>query len=252
MDNFIDHIKDKWLEWESIAYAAGALIAIFGILTATDFLQPFSLQIALIFIGILAVYTIFCAIHVRKEKIKASGEANGKNLSCKFKVLFCSIIAFSSLVIIAISYFLLYNPDKSFSDGKYVIWSDEYRVALTPEVRNSYYLEGEKISLTKGQLGDYSKHCIFELDFDKDDTFTIKYRDNYLGMTPDQNGIGYSDSCTSIRWELEEAYEGVYYIINADEDAYLKWYPDKDNWTTNDKLMDKYKEQYLICIEKVD
>lgn len=251
MENFIDHIKDKWLEWESVIYAFLVLMTVYATLANIPAIQPISLQLALIFVCILAGYTICCAIHVRNEKLKTAGLTDANKLTCKFKVLFCSVIAVCILVIISALFILFYNSQGNFKDGKYVIWADEYRIALTPEVRNSYYLEGEKIHLVKGELGDYSKHCVFELDFNKDDTFTIKYRDSFLGMTPGQNGIGYSDSSTSINWKLEEAGEGLYYIINADEDAYLKWYPDKDNWTTNNKLINKYKEQYLLCIEKV-
>ena len=255
MDNLIERIKDNWLEWKSLPYAFVTLVMAFLAFANLPNLLSDTigyLYLGLIFVGIFIIYVVFCAMHVSHME-KAGDAASNKAFEMGHKNKLSAWMAvIVGCVVLAIVIFLLLFATNNKRDGKYVIWSDEYRIALTPEVHNSYYLEGEKISLTKGKLNEYSKHCVFELDFDKDDTFTIKYRDNYLGMTPEQNGIGYSDSCTSIRWKLEEADEGVYYIINADEDAYLKWYHDKDNWTTNEKLIDKYREEYLICIEKVD
>ena len=137
-------------------------------------------------------------------------------------------------------------------DGRYVIWAYEYRMALTPKVHNSYYLEGEEIRVVKNKLTDYTKHCVFELDFNSDDTFTIRNHDNFLGVTPGQNGVGYSDACTSILWKLKEADDDLHYIINADENVYLKWYPEQNNWTTHQSIINDYLDQYLLCVEKVD
>jgi len=72
------------------------------------------------------------------------------------------------------------------------------------------------------------------------------------GVTPGHNGIGCSDACTGKLWKLEQADNDVYYIVNVDEGTYLKWYDALNNWTTHPNITENNKDQYLLCIEKVD
>ena len=253
--NIFDKIKDNWREWQSIPYAFFSLAGLYAWLAfKVDVLQtPATLIfLALIFLGAFLIYTFLCAIHENDEKTKSADESQtteGKNRKPVKPNIFVVGICISVLLIIISSCMLFFNvTDK---DGKYVIWADKYNIALTHNVHKSYYLSGDPVVVHSGKLEDYSRDSVFELDFRNNGTFTISYGNKLLGVTPGKNGVGYSKACTSILWKLEKVEDGVYYIVNVDEDVYLKWYDHLQNWTTHPNIMEKNKGQYLLCLEKV-
>ncbi len=254
--NIFDKINDNWREWKSVPYAFLALTGLYvWISLKADVMQTPErlLFLALVFLGIFLAYTFVCAIHVHCEKAKEAEESAdaAKAVKNPAKIrLFVAGICVSVMIVIISSYLLIASiADK---DGKYVIWADDYRIAMTHNVHKSYYLSGESVIVRSEKLEDYSRDSVFELDFKGNDTFTIAYGDKLLGVTPGQNGVGYSKACTSTLWKLEEVEDGVYYILNVDEDTYLKWYDHLQNWTTHRSITEDNRSQYLICIEKVD
>ena len=248
--NIFEKIKDNWREWKSVPYAFLSLAAIYiWIALRADKIQNFEdlLLMALIFVGILLIYVFICAIHISCEKAKETTENMKKPKSILF---FVAGICLSVILVIVSSYILI--TDIINKDGKYVIWADEYHIAMTNNVHNSYYLTGETVTIRGEKLQDYSRDCVFELDFNKDGTFTIAHGNKMYGVTPGHNGIGCSDACTGKLWKLEQADNDVYYIVNVDEGTYLKWYDALNNWTTHPNITENNKDQYLLCIEKVD
>ena len=240
--NVFDKIRDNWREWKSVPYAFLSLAAIYiWIALRADKIQNIEdlLLLALVFVGILLVYVFVCALHTSKTNTKHSKTP-----------LFVTGICISVVIVIISSYLLV--ADITNKDGRYVIWADEYHIAMTNNVHKSYYLTGEQVTVRGQKLEDYSRDCVFELDFNKDGTFTISHGDKVFGVTPGHNGVGYSDSCTSTLWKLEQAEDNVYYIVNVDEGTYLKWFADLNNWTTHPNITEDNKDQYLLCIEKVD
>ncbi len=254
--NIFDKINDNWREWKSIPYVFLTLTGLYiWIAFKLDIMQRPArlLFLSLIFLGIFLAYTFVCAIHVNHETPKEEGESeeanNGSENISKIR-LFIAGICISVIIVVISSYLLILGiADK---DGKYVIWADEYNIALTHNVHKSYYLSGDTVLVRSKKLEDYSRNSVFELDFKGNNTFTIAYGDKLLGVTPGKNGVGYSEACTSTLWKLEKAEEGVYYILNVDENTYLKWYDHLQNWTTHPSITENNRNQYLLCIEKVD
>lgn len=256
MDNLIDRIKDNWLEWKSLPYAFVILVMAFLAFAGLPNLLSDAigyLYLGLIFAGIFIIYVLFCAIHVsRMKKAGAAASNEAFEMGHKNKLSAWMAVVIGCVVLAVTIFLIVFAANKDDRDGKYVIWADNYHIALTPEVHKDYYLLGTRISVLGEKLNDYPKQCVFELDFEKDDTFTIKYNDKLLGVQPGQNGIGYADFCTSTSWKLKEVQDSVYYIINSDENVYLKWYDDMQNWTTHPDIIEGYEDQYLLCLEKVD
>ena len=254
--NFFEKVKANWREWRSVPYAFLGLLSFYlGLALNIDALKNLEclLFLALIFLGFFLTYIFSCALHVYFEKQKAAAESEGeanKPVKCVKSRLYIAGICVSLLIVI-ISAFLLFSKFTN-KDGKYVIWADEYHIALTHSVHKSYYLSGDEVVVRGEKLEDYPRDSVFYLDFKGGDTFTIAYGDKHLGVTPGQNGVGYSDACTSVLWKLEEVEEGLYYIVNVDEETYLKWYEDLGNWTTHKRVTEKNKDQYLLCMEKVE
>ncbi|MBQ7969272.1 MAG: hypothetical protein IJ292_05565 [Clostridia bacterium] len=263
MDNLIENIKKNWLKWESLPFVF-AIILMFYIGIASEVndwtginmggKEYFLLSIP--FLVLFLLYVVWCVIHITKEKKNATAvectEEQAKSKKTKKTIWLVSGVCAAVLAIALLILFLISGNNGADRDGKYVIWADEYHIALTPEVHKSYYLSGCAVGVKGGKLTDYPKQCVFELDFKDDDTFTITCNGKFLGVTPDKNGVGYSASCTSITWELEEVEEGLYYIRNVDENTYLKWYDPMQNWTTHHEISDEYQSQYLLRLEKVN
>ena len=257
--SIFDKINANWREWKSIPYAFSGLTALYLTLAfkfnALKNSESF-LFLALLFLGILLTYTFVCALHVNFEKEKSASvaseeekEETNKPVKSGKTRLYIAGICVSLLIVIISSYLLIMSATDK--DGKYVIWADEYHVALTHNVHKSYYLSGDEVVVRGEKLEDYPRDSIFYLDFKSGDTFTIAYGDKLLGVTPGQNGVGYSDACTSVLWKLEEVEEGLYYIVNVDEETYLKWYDNLGNWTTHKIITEENNDQYLLCMEKV-
>lgn len=260
MDSLIENIKKNWLKWESVPFVF-AIITMFyvGIAsevndwTGIDFGGTEYLLLSLPFLALFLVYLLSCSIHLKKEKARASAEAGNEQLSESKKsvktiwLVFGICAAVFALVVLV----LLLISNSGHRDGKYVIWADEYHIAISPEVHNSYYLEGEAVNIRGDKLADYPEECVFELDFKDDETFTISYKGKLLGVTPGKNGVGYSSSNTAVLWQLEEQKEGIYYIRNVDENTYLKWYEYMENWTSHPNIVDKNEDQYLMRLERV-
>jgi hypothetical protein len=137
-------------------------------------------------------------------------------------------------------------------DGNYVIWVDEYQIAMSPGVHKSFYLSGLPVAVRNGELEEYPRQCVFELDFKSDDTFTISYGGKLIGVAPGQNGVGFSDNNTAVLWKLEKAGNGVYYIFNVDGNTYLQWLESMENWTTHRGIIEEYRSQFMHCLEMVD
>lgn len=262
MDSLIENIRKYWLKWESLPFVFAIILMFYiGIAsevndwTGIDMGPREYLLLALPFIILFLLYVAWCAIHIAKEKKNASAEGSEeltKNGKTKKTLWLVTGVCLAVLAIALLILLLISGKNGGTRDGKYVIWADEYNIAMTPEVHKSYYLLGSAVGVKEGKLTDYPKQCVFEIDFKDDDTFTIIYNDKFLGITPGKNGVGYAASCTSITWELEEVEEGLYYIRNVEEDSYLKWYDPMQNWTTHPDIPEEYLEQYLLRIEKVD
>lgn len=260
MDHLIENIKKNWLKWESVPFVF-AIITMFyvGIAseandwTGIDFDGRKYLLLALPFLALFFVYIVCCFVHMRREKTRSVAETAEpepeKTKSKKKTIWLVSGICAAVLAVTVLIVLLISNSMNR--DGKYVIWADEYHIALSPEIHNSYYLEGKAVSVRGDELSDYPKECVLELDFGDDDTFTISIGGKLLGVTPGKNGVGYSEACTSVLWQLEEQEEGVYYIRNVDENTYLKWYEYMENWTSHPNIVEENKLQYRMCLEKV-
>lgn len=260
MDSLIESIKKNWLKWESTPFVF-AIIAMFYVTLASEINDWTGIDIggmeylllSLPFIALFLVYLVCCFVHVKKEKAKALVEAGNEQLDKKQSVkktiwlitgICAAVLAIFALILVLIS-------NSGHRDGKYIIWSNEYHVALSPKVHNSYYLEGKNVNVRGDKLADYPNECVVELDFMDDEKFTISYKNKKLGVTPGKNGVGYASQNTSVLWQLEEQEDGVYYIRNVDENTYLKWYEYMQNWTSHPNIVDKNEDQYLLCLERV-
>lgn len=150
-------------------------------------------------------------------------------------------------VILAVTLFFVFSG----KDGDYVIYAPEFNIALSGDVaKNNHYHKGEEISVKNGKVTDYSKKCVWELDFDKDGTFTISRNGKMLGIEPGYNGIGLGDEYSAKRWELVETKDGIR-IRNTETKYWLEWYPEKDNWTTHYEIIEGKDDQFLIELYKV-
>ncbi len=259
MDNLIEYIKKYWLKWESLPFVfLFIVVPYFGIaseangwfnivMTGTQYLL-----LAIPFAVLFIVYAVSCGVHGHNEKKRAAQSAVGapQGEKSESKTIW-TVSAICAVVLVGVLVVLLLIANNGHQDGRYVLWADEYHVALTPTVVNEHYLKGEVVGVRGDQLTDYASHCVVELDFGDDETFTITYNGKLLGLTPGYNGVGYAESCTSTLWQLEEVEDGVYYVRNVKEDAYLKWYDDKNNWTSYGDILDKYEDEYRIRLEMV-
>lgn len=261
MDSLIAGIKNNWLKWESAPFVF-AIITMFyvGIAsevndwTGIDIGGKEYLLLSLPFVLLFLVYLVCCGVHTsRAKKAVAEGEGEGLQPSKKnnHKKTIWLITGICLAVLAVFVLILLLISGSGHRDGKYVIWADEYHVALSPEVHNSYYLEGKEVNIRGDKLADYPKETVFELDFKDDETFTISANGKLLGVTPGKNGVGYSKESTCVLWKLEEQDDGVYYVLNVDDNTYLKWYEHLQNWTTHPNIVDKNEDQYLMRLERI-
>ncbi len=246
-------IKDDWLEWKSIPSFAICLVAIYVLIVGVPGILSgviVCLYLAFVFLSLLGIYILACAIHVNREKATLAVEETGNVKASSKETLYK--IGISLFLVLVVVFSVLLATNITNKDGKYVIWADGYRVAMTHKVHKDYYLSGADISVHENKLENYPRNCIFYLDFKNDGTFTIAHNDKLLGVTPGKNGVGFSSSCTSVLWTLEEAGEDVYYILNVEEETYLKWFDNLNNWTTNHQITDENREEYVLCLEKVN
>jgi hypothetical protein len=257
VDNLVESIKKRWLKWDSLPFVF-AILLIFYVTLASE-LNDLNgvlvsgmnyLLLALPFIAAFVIYFIWCVIHYISEKKKTgdasdSAEEVATSKTSKKTMLIIGSVLTVIAVVVAV---LVFSRSSGMKDGKYIIWSEEYHMALSPEVVNKYYLAGDKVQAKGDALTDYTARCVLELDFEKDGTFAIIIDGKKLGAEPGQNGVGYREQCTSDTWVLEEAGDGVYYIKNVENNTYLKWFEAKKNWTTHPNIVDENKDQYSICL----
>ncbi|MBR5314604.1 MAG: hypothetical protein IKU45_04220, partial [Clostridia bacterium] len=210
MDNLIDNIKKNWLKWESLPFVF-AIVLMFYIGIASEVNDWTGivmgakeyLLLGIPFLVLFLVYFVCCIVHMAKEKKKAvveCTEAEMKKHKTGKTILLVTGVCLAALAVALLILVLISGTSSDKRDGKYVIWADEYHIALTPEVYKNYYLSGMAVGVKGDKLSDYSKQCVFEIDFKDDDTFTITYNDKFLGVTPGKNGVGYSSTCTAINW----------------------------------------------------
>ncbi|MBO4949537.1 MAG: RICIN domain-containing protein [Clostridia bacterium] len=256
-----DRLKESWCEWKSLPVVGFTEIAAFIWLVLTfEELRSLvvCLYLAFAFIGLFAAYAFMCAFHVLCEKEKKAIEAadvgSVPKKTKKKALLIMGVCVSLLLCAISICRIVFGFFDR---DGHYVIWADEYHVALTDRIpqedNKQFYLAGTQIVTRGGKVEDYTNSCVFELDFKGGDTFTISSGGKLFGTTPDEKvgGVGCNDNQTSNLWKLEEADDGVYYIINVGTDKYLQWLSPAENWTCRE-FSEKYEEQFRMCIEKLD
>lgn len=147
---------------------------------------------------------------------------------------------------VAAAFFLLGG---GLRDGSYVIWNPEYAIALSSDVANSYYHAGEQVGRQGDILSSYSQKCVWELDFGKDNTLTIRCDGLLLGMVPGYTGIGLGSDYPANQWELVEAGDDLYYIRNIETGHYLEWYKDKGNWSAYDTISADKRELFQVRID---
>ena len=246
----LEKLKDSWQEWRSTPYIFGVLAIPYGWFSFNmgDVLRfKGILFLGLFCLSLFLLYIFLCANHTHQKKVQESSDENKKSGKKKFYI--AGICIFSLLSLISILVFGFTMADK---DGKYVIWADEYQIALTHNVHKSYYLQGAEVVVHKKELDDYSVNSVFDLDFKNDGTFTMAYEDKLLGVTPGYNGVGYSSSNTSTSWKLVKVADDVYYILNVDENTYLKWYVEQQNWTTHPNISERNQGEFLLRLERID
>lgn len=261
MDNLIESIKKNWLKWESVPFVF-AIITMFYVSIASevndwtgiDIGGSEYLLIAIPFMALFLVYLICCMVHIKKEKTKAASNAvaNGATENKSTKRVIWLVTGICAAAIAVFVLILLLISGSGHKDGKYLIWADKYHIAVSPEVHNSYYLEGKEVSVRGDKLADYSEDCVLELDFNEEETFTISINGKLLGVVPGKNGVGYSSANTAVLWQLEEQKDGTYYIRNVDENTYLKWFDNQNNWTSHPNITTKNEEQYIMRLERVN
>lgn len=251
----VEFVVKFWLQWVSIFFVALGLFGLYLVIGGAEALSLDSsgrIYLALILIGIWIMYTVFCVLHERFEKsMKAKGLDKKTEQEHKKKLSIRLIITISIYLVITLTAFFLLPHITGGKDGEYVIWADEYSVALTSEVHNSYYLSGAEIGVRGDELYDYPTECVLTLDFKDDDTFTISCDGKMLGMAPGHNGIGHSETNTGTLWKAVDLGDGTCRIVNVNEGAYLKWYSAENNWTTHEEIIEKYADQYILCMQKV-
>lgn len=260
--DFLNKISENWLKWTSLPFAF-ALDISFYVFTASELNDLPNVELrgreylllAIPFLLLLLGYVVGCCVHNAKHRKKMPQQEAApaeKSKATRSKKILWLVFSGCFLAVAILTFVLMFTPNsEGFRDGNYVIWADEYAVALSPEVHKSYYLEGDPVEAEDGQLTDYPKRCVVVLDFQEDGTFTIAHNEKLLGVTPGKNGVGYGGEGTSILWDLEELDDGVYYIHNVDEDTYLKWYEAQQNWTSHPNIVDENKQQYRLRLERV-
>ena len=139
----------------------------------------------------------------------------------------------------------------STNEGEYVIWNPEYNIALTITPINKHYHAGEAVTPKGNDLASYSSKCIWKIEFDDKNIFTMSSDEITLGVEPGYNGIGLGGNYVADKWELVEAGDGLYYIRNVESGAFLEWYIEKNNWTTHTDITDDNRERFLIRLEQV-
>lgn len=135
-------------------------------------------------------------------------------------------------------------------DGSYVIWNPAYGMALSGDTVNTHYRAGEAVLCQGDKLSSYTQKCVWVLDFDSGDTFTMSRDGQTLGVQPGYNGIGLGGDYTADRWELVDAGDGLYYIRNTETGFYLEWYAAKDNWSTYDTITADNRDQFLVRLDQ--
>ena len=134
-------------------------------------------------------------------------------------------------------------------DGKYVVWNPAYSMALADEEVHGYYLAGEEVQSKGDELTGYTRKCVWTLDFNRDNTFTMGRDGVLLGVKPGYNGIGLGGDYTATVWELSEADDGLYHICNVETGYYLEWYAAKNNWNIHNDITETNREQFLLRLE---
>lgn len=158
----------------------------------------------------------------------------------------------AAVVIAAIVACIILFGNGGMDSGDYVIWNPAYGKALTDEVVSSHYLAGSDVLVQGGDLAGYPRNAVWQIEFAEDGSFTISRGGENLGMEPGYNGVGLGGDYTADRWVLEEAGDGTWYIKNVEQDYYLEWYADKDNWATYDKLTDENAELFTLRMEEAE
>ena len=251
----VEFVVKFWLQWISVFFVALGLFGLYLVVGGAEALSlDFSGRIclALILTGVMILYLIFCALHEKFEKdMKSKGLDRKTEQDHKKKLSVRLLVSVSIYIAVSLAVFFVMPFITGGKDGEYVIWADEYSIALTSEVHNSYYLSGEEIGVRGDELYDYPSKCVVNLDFMDDGTFTITCDGKTLGMAPGHNGIGYSETNTGTLWKAIDLGDGTCRIVNVNEGAYLKWYAAENNWTTHEKIIEKYADQYVLCMQKV-
>lgn len=257
--DFFGKVSENWLKWISLPFAFLADVALY-VFAATELNDLPNvvmggreyLLLAIPFVLLLVIYTVCCFVHWRREKqAQAQPEEATEQERPKPKNSIWWIFGGCALALVILFFILVFSFQSGFQDGRYVIWAEQYHVALSPEVHKSYYLEGDAVQAKGDELTDYPKRCVVELDFNNDGTFTITYGGQMLGVEPEKNGVGYGGKCTSVLWELVEIGENIYYIRNVGDNTYLKWYEAQENWTSHPNIVEDNKEQYQLHLSRV-
>ena len=263
MDHLIEGITKRWLKWSSLPFVFSILLMFYmGIASELSdwtgiVVEPIGyLLLGVPFAAALVGYIVWCVIHNRNAKKEKAAQAqkdtpnedtkeDDKDTVGWILGIGCVIIAF------IVVFILLFSGNGELKDGKYVIWAQEYHVAMSPETTSSYYLKGDPVQAKGNELTDYTSRCVVDIDFKNDGTFTISHAGKLLGTVPGYNGVGYKEENTGVTWMLEEVEKDVYYIHNVEGDTYLKWFLLKENWTTDTDIVDSNRQQYLICLERI-
>ena len=248
--DFFEKLSDHWLEYKSIPFASMFMILLGGALVSFFETKEAKLYIVCLLICLLAIYSLFCVLSDIKEKRKASAESGVAAGHGKKRAAIIACIALVFLIMVSGT--VMFASGLVSKDGNYVIWVDEYQIAVSPGIHKNFYLSGLPVEVHGGKLDEYPRQCVFELDFKSDDTFTISYGGKLIGVVPGKNGVGFSDSNTAVLWKLEEAGNGVYYILNVDGNTYLQWLDSMNNWTTHGGIIEEYRSQFMHCLERID
>lgn len=261
--DFLNKVSENWLKWISLPFAflLDVSLYVFAASELNDLPNVVLggreyLLLAIPFLLLLIAYVVCCCVHNSKKKREESQQeenpqeqkpkASGRKKAVWVILSGCFLAVTISVLV------LMFSAPGGFQDGNYVIWAQQYHVALSPQVHKSYYLEGDPIQAMGDKLTDYPQRCVLQLDFKGDGTFTISCNGELLGVAPGKNGVGYGGQCSCIRWELVEAEENVYYIRNVSENTYLKWYDAQGNWTSHPNIVEDNKEQYLLHLDRVE
>ncbi len=161
-----------------------------------------------------------------------------------------AVISAVAVIMVALLTALLFLFGGNDADGSYVIWNPQDSVAMSSKTVHEHYMEGSEVYLVDGTVAGYNSACVWELDFAEDNSFTISYNGQLLGMQPGYNGIGFGGDYTENRWILEDEGDGKYFVRNVQTQYYLEWYSAKNNWATYPNV-DENRALFQLRLDKV-